>query len=61
MMEFGGKPIRVQFPAIELGSVRMNELVEGLAKDSDETWDYYMNLTDRGYDMLVREAVRKSW
>jgi len=60
MMEFGGKFIRVRFPSIEPGSVRMNELVEGLARDTGEMWDYYMGLSDRGYDRLVREAVRKA-
>ena len=60
MMEFGGEAIRVQFPAIEPGSVGMNELVEGLARDDDATWRYYMGLSDRAYDMLVREAVRKA-
>jgi len=61
MMEFGGEAIRVKFSPIEPGTAKMNGLVEGLAKqEGGKVWDYYMGLSDRGYDRLVREAVRKA-
>jgi hypothetical protein len=61
MMEFGGKLIPIRYSPYKPGTGRMNDLVEGLAKGLGEAvWKYYLGLTDRGYDRLVREAVRRS-
>lgn len=41
-------------------TLKMNELLEGTARRYDDTWQYYLDLSDFGYRRLENECYRNS-